>query len=148
MVRIYGVSSIGSGSGSGSSGFLLMGETQGSSTIPLTTNGGSSENSQNIFIIPESKSVECNIYIVARTDTTPMYSASWVLNALVNRPIGTSAVRLVGVSMTETIADTQLTNLRISLAENISWGGLSILCTGISQYNLIKWSATILSTEA
>ncbi|NBT60185.1 MAG: hypothetical protein EBT02_00145 [Planctomycetia bacterium] len=148
MVRIYGVSSIGSGSGSGSSGFPLMGETQGSSTAVLTTDGAMTENSQNMFIIPESKSVECNISIVASTDTTPKYSASWVLNALVNRPAGSSAVRLVGVSMTETIADTQLRNLQISLAENSLWGGLSILCTGISQYTLIKWSATILSTEA
>jgi hypothetical protein len=49
--------------------------------------------------------------------------------------------------MVEVKSDDQLKFLTVSISENIILGGLSIQCTGVSQYTSIKWIATITATE-
>jgi len=149
MVRIYGVTSTSGGSsGSGDSGVVsLSGITMGNSSVYLTSNGSSSENSQNIFTVSSNTAVECDISIVATTDTAPKYSASWSMNALISRHVAASTTKLIGIGMVEVKSDDQLKFLTVSISENIILGGLSIQCTGVSQYTSIKWIATITATE-
>lgn len=148
-MKIYGVTSIpGSGNSNGiNQGVLLTGITQGNSSTYLTTTGATFENSSNMFIVSKNKAVECKIVIVATTDTSPKYSASWTLTALTHRQTSENSVKLLGVSMVQALSAPELVNLQISLSENTSYGGLSIQCTGVSQYTSIKWIATITATE-
>lgn len=149
MVRIYGITSTSAGSsGSGDSGAVsLSGTTMGNSSVYLTTTGSASENLQNIFMVSGNTAVECSIVIVATTDTAPKYSASWSMNALINRQIAASTTKLIGIGMVEVKSDDQLKFLTVSISENIILGGLSIQCTGVSQYTSINWIATITATE-
>jgi hypothetical protein len=145
MIKIYGVTS--SDSSASNQGLILTGITQGSGTIVLTKNGNAIEDRLNSLIIRSNAAYACQITIVASTDTNPKYSARWNMNALVHRYVNESSVRIVGVSMVDAMSDVELSALQVRLSENTTYGSLSIQCTGIVQYTVINWIATIVLTE-
>jgi hypothetical protein len=69
------------------------------------------------------------------------------MKALLHRQFAESTTKLIGIGMAEAMSDSELKFLTVSISENIVLGGLSIQCTGVSQYTSIKWIATITATE-
>lgn len=155
MPRIYGVTTeTGPGSSGGSSGgisgatFVLRGNTQNGSSVFLTTGGtGSAENSDNMLVVKPNTSVGISFHIVARTGAIPSKTATWNIYALATRDTSTSSVVFIGVSSATVISDPELSGLQINFFENNITGGISIMCTGVPQYTLIKWVATATLTE-
>ena len=152
MVRIYGVTSVATSTNSGSSsginqGIVLTGITQNDGTIYLTTTNTGVENSSNMLIVPANKTVIMEVSIAAKTNTNTVYAAGWMLNGMAKRESSVTSVSLMGISMSSCISDAQLSGLQIFITENISTGGISIQCKGLSQYNQINWISTIVLTE-
>lgn len=152
MVRIYGVTkSSGSGGSGGSSGntpsVQLSGLTQNNNSVRLTSDGSGLETQSNIVIIPSNKTALLTIQIVARTEASPHKTASWNISGMVKRENSVDSVSIVGFSPVSTMGDNELQNIYIQLSEHQGYGGLSIQCTGIVDYTVIKWAATVTLTE-
>jgi hypothetical protein len=113
----------------------------------LTTNGSATENADNIILVDSNTTIFFKAIITAINEVGTRYSASWELSGLLERETSVGSTKLIGVGMTSCVADAQLRNLKISLSENTSYGGLSINCTGLSSYTLITWNATVTYQE-
>jgi len=149
MVRLYGITNV-STSGSGGAnnqGIVLKGSTTSNGTTYLTTNSVGIENEGNMLIVAQNTSVLMDISVVARTDTTPSYAAGWLLSGMAKRGANANTVSLMGFSVATCTADSQLTALQIFVTENLTTGGISIQCKGISQYTRVNWIATIGLTQ-
>jgi hypothetical protein len=154
MVRIYGVTTTSSNGGTGGTGtsitapsVTLYGTTSGFTSTFLTTNGSATENADNIILVDSNTTIFFKAIITAINEVGTRYSASWELSGLLERETSVGSTKLIGVGMTSCVADAQLRNLKISLSENTSYGGLSINCTGLSSYTLITWNATVTYQE-
>lgn len=150
MVRIYGVtgSSGGSGGGGGNApGVQLSGITESDSSIYLTTDGFGIENLSNIVSIPANSTALIKMQIIAKTEASPTKTASWDLTGVIKKDSSSSSIQIVGMSPVSVMSDPEMVHTQISLSENLALGGISIQCTGISNYTVIKWAATITLTE-
>lgn len=151
MVRIYGVTTTTSGSGSDGAGnvpsIILGGITLSNSTVYLTSDSSGTENSSNIIIIPPNTSALFSAHIIASYPASSLKSASWTLTGLAKKNSDNSSISIINISPVTIASDPEMELSQIELSENSILGGISIKCSGILGYTLIKWAATITLTE-
>lgn len=149
MVRIYGVTTTNNTSVPSGSiiSMKLYGSTTNDGETNLTSDGESIETYQNIFSTSTNKSVSFIANIIASNlPQTPSYNASWTIHGMLSKG-SSSALTKLYVSSADAIADSAFENLEVSLSENTVFGGLSIKCKGLPNYNVINWVATITGSE-
>lgn len=145
MVRIYGVTTK-SNSGGTAVVVRLFGSTQHDGTVNLTQDGNP-ETLSNIFSTPANKSIGFVANITAYTEPAEaQLSASWNIHGVLRKGSTSNTVAL-SIGQADCVCDTSLEGATITLSENPILGGLSILCKGLAQYNIINWVATISGSE-
>lgn len=145
MVRLYGVSTSSSFSGSGA-GISLSGLTLINQSIILTRNGNGQESNNNIISIQDNSAAGFNISVVASPKLISNIAATWTFIGELYKGVNNSDIELL-IATSTCISHNSLFPLEISLAPNTSLGGLRITCANYTQYNSINWSANVVLTE-
>lgn len=149
MVRIYGVTTTNNTQNSGGTAISikLFGTTISSGIVKLTLDGSGTENATNIFSTTINKALNFTLNLVATNlPDDSQQTASWFITGYISKGTNSSTVKYKIVSV-QSSADISMSDCEVTLQENYAFGGLSITCRGVSQYNEINWVATITGSE-
>lgn len=149
MVRIYGVTTSNNTSTPASAQILVrvVGISNKDEPVKLTMDGSGEENSGNILSTSQNKALHFVANIVCTTLPDPIQkNASWIISGMLSKGFMNSTVKL---KITQALSDSDDTmeDCEVTLMENTSLGGLSIICKGVPAYNETKWTATITGSE-